>query len=44
MSYLLSIAWSVKDLHQTVKLGCQCYEDLYMWLKFIKEWNGVSLF
>ena len=44
VSYLLSIAFSVKDLYQTVKLDCQCYEDLYMWRKFLHEWNGVSLF
>ena len=40
VSYLLSIAFSVKDLQQTVKLDFQCYEDLYMW----HHWNGVSLF
>ena len=44
VSYLLSIVFSVKGLHQTVKLDCQCYEDLYMWWKFLHDWNGVSLF
>ena len=44
VSYLLSIAYSVKDLHQTVKLDCQSYADLYMWRKFLQDLNGVSLF
>ena len=44
VSFLLSIAYSVIDLNQTVKLDCQCYEDLYMWWKFLQDWNGVSLF
>ena len=43
-SYLLSIAYSVKDLHQIVRLDSQCPEDLNMWRKFLQEWNGVSLF
>lgn len=44
VSYLLSIAYSVKDLHQIVKLDSHCHEDLNMWQKFLQEWNGVSLF
>ena len=44
VSYLLSIACSVKDLHQTEKLDCQCYEDLYMWRKFLKSGMGFHFF
>ena len=44
VSYLLSIAYSIQDLHQAVTLDFHCREDLYMWKKFLSQWNGVSLF
>ena len=44
VSYLLKLAASVKELHFYVHLNKLCREDLYMWVLFLENWNGVSLF
>ena len=44
VSYLLNIVYSAQDLHQPVTLDFHCRESLYMWKKFLSQWNGVSLF
>ena len=44
MSYLLRLATSVKEMYYCVHLNKLCREDLYMWVLFLENWNGVSLF
>ena len=44
VSYLLKLAASVKELHHFVHLNASCRDDLKMWLLFLEQWNGVSLF
>ena len=44
MSYLLALAASVKELHHHVRLTGECRLDMAMWLRFLNEWNGVTLF
>ena len=43
MSYLLSLARSVKELCQHVKLNQKCRSD-NMWKYFLTNWNGISFF
>ena len=44
VSYLLSLASSVSELYHYVHLNSECKQDLYMWIEFLTNWNGVSLF
>jgi hypothetical protein len=44
VSYLLSLSTSVKELHHHVKLSKDCLTDINMWIRFLKEWNGLSFF
>jgi hypothetical protein len=44
VSYLLKLAASAKKLHHYVHLDYCCQEDIKMWLTFLEQWNGVSLF
>lgn len=44
ISYLLTLSTSVTALHHHVHFTAECRSDLSMWLKFLKDWNGVSLF
>ena len=44
ISYLLSLAASVKELHYHVYLNQACLRDLSMWYNFMSEWNGISFF
>ena len=44
VSYLLSLASSVSELYHYVHLNSECRHDLYMWIEFLTNWNGVSLF
>lgn len=44
VSYLLGVAWSVSELHHHVHLTSSCREDIRMWLLFLQQWNGVSMF
>lgn len=44
VSYLLKLAASVKEMYYYVHLNKLCREDLYMWVLFLENWNGVSLF
>ena len=44
VSYLLSLASSVSELYHYVHLNSECRQDLYMWIEFLTNWNGVSLF
>ena len=44
VSYLLALSSSVSDLHYYVHLNSECRQDLHMWLEFLSNWNGISLF
>ncbi|XP_061167511.1 uncharacterized protein LOC133176404 [Saccostrea echinata] len=44
VSYLISLSTTVKELHYYVHLNQECINDLKMWLTFLSDWNGVSLF
>jgi hypothetical protein len=44
VSYLLSVAHSVVELHHHVRLSRECQLDIAMWSKFLASWNGVSFF
>lgn len=44
VSYLLALATTVTELHHHVHLSVTCREDMHMWLSFLQQWNGVSLF
>jgi hypothetical protein len=44
VSYLLSLASSVKELHHHVRLSKECLSDIHMWRVFLTNWNGISFF
>ena len=44
MSYLISLSTLVKTLRDMVYLEVHCREYLQMWHRFLKNWNGISLF
>ena len=44
VSYLIHLSTTVKGLYDFVRLDKHCREDLLMWYRFLKDWNGVSLF
>ena len=44
VSFLLNLASSVKELHHYVHINRSCREDLIMWVEFLTNWNGVSMF
>lgn len=44
VSYLINLSTTVTELHHYVHLNKECKEDLYMWLKFLEQWNGLSVF
>ena len=44
VSYLISLSTTVSSLHHLVYLDSHCQQDLHMWHKCLKGWNGVSLF
>jgi hypothetical protein len=44
MSYLISLSTTVKELHYFVHLNQECRNDLKMWLTFLADWNGITLF
>ena len=44
VSYLIHLSASVKNLRDMVYLDVHCREDLHMWHKFLRKWNGISLF
>ncbi|XP_062580100.1 uncharacterized protein LOC134242093 [Saccostrea cucullata] len=44
ISYLLTLAYSVRELHHHVSLNSDCKKDLNMWETFLRRWNGQSFF
>jgi hypothetical protein len=44
ISYLLTLAHSVPELHHHVNLTKECRLDLNMWETFLSQWNGRSFF
>ncbi|XP_056009466.1 uncharacterized protein LOC130051521 [Ostrea edulis] len=44
VSQLITLSTSVKQLHFHVTLNKGSREDMNMWLIFLKQWNGISMF
>lgn len=44
VSYLITLSTTVKQLHHRVTLSSECRLDIAMWLRFLRDWNGVSMF
>ncbi|VDI39408.1 Hypothetical predicted protein [Mytilus galloprovincialis] len=44
VSHLILVSTTVKALHHYIKLTCECREDIRIWLFFLSNWNGVSMF
>ena len=44
VSYLLTLAHSVKELHYRVTLNRGCLDDIRMWYEYLDQWNGMSFF
>ena len=44
LSRLIAKAYTVKELHHLVRTSKDLREDCRIWLKFLNEWNGRSLF
>ena len=44
VSYLLSLAHSVKELYHHVKLNQECRSDINRWSYFLIHWNRISFF
>ncbi|CAG2228931.1 unnamed protein product [Mytilus edulis] len=44
VSYLINLSCTVNDLHHYVHLTKECRTDLYFWLRFLSNWNGVNMF
>ena len=44
LSRLIAKAYTVKELHHLVRTSKDLREDCRIWLKFLNDWNGRSLF
>lgn len=44
LSYLIDLSTTVKELHDFVHLTKECRVDLEFWLRFLTDWNGVTMF
>ncbi|KAK6191041.1 hypothetical protein SNE40_002790 [Patella caerulea] len=44
VSYLYRLMTTVKESYFHVHLSRDCRDDLSMWLNFLQNWNGISLF
>ncbi|XP_021350843.1 uncharacterized protein LOC110448746 [Mizuhopecten yessoensis] len=44
VSYLLTLAHSVKELHFHVSMNRDCVSEIFMWRSFLQTWNGISFF
>ncbi len=44
VSYLITLSASVKKMHHYVAITAACRSDMAMWLKFLRQWNGISMF
>ncbi|RXN20392.1 poly [Labeo rohita] len=44
ISHLLSLASSVHALEDLISLSHACRNELRLWIMFLKQWNGLSLF
>lgn len=42
--HLINMSCTVNRLHETVYIDASCREDLRMWLYFLENWNGVTMF
>lgn len=44
VSYLIDLSTTVKELTDFVHLSKECKTDLEFWLRFLSDWNGVTVF
>ena len=44
VSHLIHLSTTVKELWRRVILDRSCKEDLRMWVRFLRDWNGISVF
>ncbi|VDI05554.1 Hypothetical predicted protein [Mytilus galloprovincialis] len=44
VSYLINLSTTVKDLSDFVHLSTECRTDLDFWLRFLSNWNGITMF
>jgi len=44
VSYLIDLSTTVKELTDFVHLSKECKTDLEFWLRFLSDWNGVTMF
>ncbi len=44
ISHLLLLASSVHALEDPISLSQECRDELRLWIMFLKQWNGLSLF
>ncbi|XP_061188693.1 uncharacterized protein LOC133196860 [Saccostrea echinata] len=44
VSHLITLSTSVKQLHFHITLNKCSRDDMKMWLFFLKQWNGISMF
>lgn len=44
VSHMIELSTKVKQLHHHITIDHECREELRMWVSFLKDWNGVSIF
>lgn len=44
VSHLIKLSTTVKELHHHVRLNSECRKDITMWLIFLSNWNGITIF
>ncbi|VDH89876.1 Hypothetical predicted protein [Mytilus galloprovincialis] len=44
LSYLINLSTTVKHLNEFVHLTKECKVDLEFWLRFLSNWNGITMF
>jgi hypothetical protein len=44
VSYLIDLSTTVKELTDFVHLSKECKTDLEFWLRFLSDWNDVTMF
>ncbi|XP_057206534.1 uncharacterized protein LOC130564470 [Triplophysa rosa] len=44
VAHLLSLASSAHALEDSIHITSSCSDELSLWIKFLKQWNGMSFF
>ncbi|XP_056617722.1 uncharacterized protein LOC130432405 [Triplophysa dalaica] len=44
VSHLLSLASSAHALEDSLSISSSCLDELSLWIKFLRQWNGLSFF